>query len=266
MQFIAIIMVIHATYTHIENMPSFTHITCTREGTIAIATLLDSQIKRDELTEDLRRELVAAWDETPVERWVLDLGRVEFFSSAGIAPLLALHRKLQGRRNRVLLCNVKPAVADMLRVTHLISDSPGQARPFELATNLDDALLRLRHLDSEVKESVLIVRLAEKELHGEDFAEDIGAEMLHRWQAAGARDAVVDFTPVQVISTPCMRPLLSLRTQVRQGGGRIIFTGMAPSVKEILDVTRLTATTPAAPALFETAADIPAALALLRAS
>jgi anti-anti-sigma factor len=246
-------------------MPSFTHINCTREGAIAIATLLDSQIKRDELTDELRRELVAAWDDMPVDRWVLDLGRVEFFSSAGIAPLLALHRKLQGRRNRVVLCNVKPAVADMLRVTHLISEAPGQARPFELAINLDDALLRLRHLHTEVRDNVLIVRLAEKELHGEDFAEDIGAEMLYRWQAAGARDAIIDFTPVQVISTPCMRPLLNLRTHVRQVGGRIVFTSMAPSVKEILDVTRLTGATPAAPALFETAADIPAALALLRA-
>lgn len=257
-------MVFRPIRNDIETMPNFTHISCIRDGALAVVTFLDPQIKCDDITDQLRDELSAACEQTPVEQWVLDLRHVEFFSSAGVPPLLTLHRKLQGRRGRVLLCNVKPAIADMFRVTHLVREVAGQPRPFELATSLEDALLRLRHVRADFQEGVLVLTLTEKELHGDDLAEEMGAEMLHRWQAAQARDVIIDFAAVEVISTPCMRPLLNLRTQVRQGGGRIAFAGLSPQVREIFEVTRLTATSAASPALFETAADVPAALALFK--
>jgi anti-anti-sigma factor len=246
-------------------MPSFTHITCIRDGALAVVTFLDPQIQRDELTDKVREELSAACEQTPVDHWVLDFRHVEFFSSAGVPPLLTLHRKLQSRRSRVLLCNVKSIVADMFRVTHLVREAPGQPRPFELATTLEDALLRLRHVRADFREGVLVLTLAEKELHGDDLAEEMGAEMLHRWQAAQAPAVIIDFAAVQVISTPCMRPLLNLRTHVRQNGGRIVFASLAPQVREIFEVTRLTAPSAASPALFETAADIASAVGLLKA-
>jgi anti-anti-sigma factor len=66
-------------------------------------------------------------------RLVIDLGRVEYISSAGLRALLVVAKKLKEPGSRLVLCGMAPAVKQIFALA-------GFLRIFEVATTLDDAL------------------------------------------------------------------------------------------------------------------------------
>jgi len=246
-------------------MSTYQHIDFQSDGPIAAITLLPRRLQRDEVSDALRQELLRAWEEFPVDQWILDFQHVEFLSTAGLQCLFALQRKLQPRRARILLCNVKPQVAEVFRVTHLAGNGPNARQPFELTGDRQEALQRLRRLRWEMIGKVLVFHFVDKELHGEDLAELLGGEIAHGLEATKAHLVALDFAAVEMISTPCMRPLLALRTRLRQEGGHVLLCNLSPQVQEIFEVTRFISSKSGTTALFEAAANVPAAVAALQA-
>jgi anti-anti-sigma factor len=52
-------------------------------------------------------------------RVALDLGRVDFLSSSGVAILVGLKRRVEGSQGKLVLFAVQPVVQDLLRITRL---------------------------------------------------------------------------------------------------------------------------------------------------
>lgn len=241
----------------------FAHLECKLDQGTLVLSLLDSNVSGDELAENLRRELLAASEAHPVPKWVLDFGRVRFFTSAGIRPLLTLHRKLQSSGARLVLCNLREDIAEVFHATRLLATPGSPPGPFEAAADLNEALCRLRHHTSRMESGVLVLTMAHKELRGEELADDLAKEMMNSWQAVQARNVILDFQGVEMVTTPCMRGLLQLRAQVKEKGGQVVLCNLTPQVAEIFSVTRLISSNPAIPSLFQAHPDVASAIKAL---
>ena len=49
----------------------------------------------------------------------LDFSDVDLFTSEGLGRLITLHRKLQAKKGRLVLCNIKQDVRDVFKITKL---------------------------------------------------------------------------------------------------------------------------------------------------
>ncbi len=69
----------------------------------------------------------------------LDLGQVDFLSSSGVAILVGLKRRIEGKPAKFVIFGVQPVVQDLLRITRL-------TQYFTFADDEKDALAILRPL------------------------------------------------------------------------------------------------------------------------
>ncbi len=58
-------------------------------------------------------------DRVGAGRIVLKLGNVTYMSSAGLGVLIALHKKMQAAGGCLVLCDLRPAVQELITVTRL---------------------------------------------------------------------------------------------------------------------------------------------------
>src|SRR5205823_5930490 len=123
-----------------------------------------------------------------------------------------------------------------------ISPTRSASAPFEMAGDVAEALARLRLHTSRTERGVLILTPTESRLHGESLADELTAELTATVQDAGAQKVILDFAGVEAITTPCMRPLITLAQQLRAKSGRLLLCNLRPMVAEVLTVTRLIST------------------------
>ena len=67
-------------------------------------------------------------------RLVLDLGGIDFVSSAGLRVILAAMKKAQAAQGRFALCSLQPAVQEVLEIagfSSLLSVHPGRGEALE---------------------------------------------------------------------------------------------------------------------------------------
>lgn len=244
--------------------PNFKHIACRREPGILVIVLTDEKIQGDELGDAIRQSLLAAVSHYQVNKVVIDFRNVRYLSSAGFRPLLSLHRKLGETRGRMVFCNLSAEILEVFSVTRLISSTRSGTAPFERAIDLADALARFRHHTSRIEQDLLVIRLTEARLQGDDLADDLNEEMLATVNGTASTRVVLDCEAVEALTTACLRPLLNLRKDLQGKGGRLVLCNLRPLVAEVLTATRLINSGNAAPAPLETAADLPAAIALAK--
>ena len=84
---------------------------------------------RNSALRDSLYELVAAHDE-PL--FAIDLAKVDYLSSSGVAILVGLKRRVETKRGKIVLFHVQPIVRDLLAVMKLdrffiITDEEAQA-------------------------------------------------------------------------------------------------------------------------------------------
>ena len=240
--------------------PSFAHLACRTESGTLVLTFQDTQITGDELADAIREELLAALDHFGPTRLVLDFANVQYLSSAGFRPLLGLHRKITERGCRMMFANLHPDIAEVFTVTRLLSPNPAIRAPFQAAPDVPSAIARLKHHSSHEERGVLVITITEAKLHGEELAETLMKELLETVQSSGKTLVVLDMKQVESISTPCMRPLLSLRSHLKTNGGRICLCNLSSFVSEVLTVTRLIAQPGSTSAPLEHAADVASAV------
>jgi anti-sigma B factor antagonist len=116
---------------------------------VLVLTILEKQLRGDDLADAMRQELILAVEHYGIVRVVLDFQNVEYLSSAGIRPLLGLHRHLKDKNGRMVLCNLPPIVKDTLNTLRLIGTSRSSAIPFETAADVPSAVASLTRTEAE---------------------------------------------------------------------------------------------------------------------
>lgn len=243
--------------------PTFERLDCRVESGTLIATFKDDQITGDELADALRDEFLAALDHFAPSKMVINFEKVRYLSSAGFRPLLALHRKITERGCRMMFCNLEPEIEEVFTVTRLLSPNAKIKAPFQAAPDVPSAIAQLKHHASRIENGVLVITITEKTLHGEELADAMVKELLDTVTTASTNKVVLDLKEVESISTPCMRPLLSLRSLLKTSGGRVCLCNLSSFVGEVLTVTRLIAPPGGGVAPLEHASDVPAAIKAL---
>jgi anti-anti-sigma factor len=107
-----------------------------------------AEIRGDALADELRDELLAAYENSAAVHAVLDLRGVTFLSSAGFRPFLSLQRRVRTRGGRLVLCRLGPEVEEVLSVTRLISRHGATPAAFTTRATVPAAVAFLYEADS----------------------------------------------------------------------------------------------------------------------
>jgi anti-anti-sigma factor len=105
----------------------YRHLTCP----LVVLRVSDPHVAGDTVADALRDELLAAYQHCGAVHAVVDLQQVTYISSAGIRPLLALHRQVRDRGGRLILTGLTTEVEGVLKVTRLLSGSGASPTAFE---------------------------------------------------------------------------------------------------------------------------------------
>ena len=89
------------------------------ESDVLIVALTDSVSLNDFRNTPLRDELLNLIQARDEPRLALDMGRVDYLSSSGVAILVGLKRRLDAGGGKLVLFHVQPVVLDLLRVMRL---------------------------------------------------------------------------------------------------------------------------------------------------
>jgi anti-anti-sigma regulatory factor len=243
-------------------MDVYRHIACQPEGGLLVVTLLDADIQEEDVVEGLRQELLDASGRFASAKWALDFHKVMQFASAGIRPLLYLHRKMQDRAGRMVFFNLKKELLELFLATRLIGAGPATST-FELAKDLPDALAKLRHYRWTMFKGVLVFTFCEEKLLADALGDELTAGLEEVVTSSGAAKVILDFEKVAMIATPCLRPLLHISNLLKSRGGRVVLAHLSPLLKEVLSVTRMIAPNAATKGLFECYPDTESALKAL---
>jgi anti-sigma B factor antagonist len=104
-----------------------------------VITIDEAAALNDFRSNSFRESLYETVQNHEAARVALDLGRVDFLSSSGVAILVGLKRRLDGKQGKLVLFRVQPVVQDLLRITRL-------TQYFAFADGEEQALAALRPL------------------------------------------------------------------------------------------------------------------------
>jgi len=121
----------------------------------------------------------------------------------------------------------------------------------------------IHHLQSNVEQGVLVLTLTVNQLQDEKLAEAVLQELISSIEQSGIRKVVIDLRNIKFISSVAFRPLLHVRRILHDAGGRLVLCGLSSVVGDVFYTTRLVSPDGSFSALFELAADVPAAVAHL---
>jgi anti-anti-sigma factor len=116
-------------------------------------------------------------------------------------------------------------------------------------------------LHSSVDQGVLVLIVTQQRIQGEETAQQMRDEMQHALEHAGVKRVVVDLQHVRYLSSVAFWPLLSLRRQLLNAGGRMIICGLSGDLEDVFMTTKMISTGGAVDAPFEVAPDAAAAIA-----
>jgi anti-anti-sigma factor len=118
---------------------SFKYINCP----VLVIRITESQVMGDTVADTLRDELLSAYERSGAVHVIIDMARVEYLSSAGIRPLLALNRQVREREGRLILCKLIETVHGVFLATRLVSTSKAAPATFETFATVSEAVASL---------------------------------------------------------------------------------------------------------------------------
>ena len=121
-----------------------------------------------------------------------------------------------------------------------------------------DPLLR-----SSLEQGVLMLTIVQPRIQGEEIAQSLREEMLSEVDRAGVNRVVIDLQHARYLSSVAFWPLLSLRRQLLDTGGRLIICGLSGDIEDIFMTTKMISPGGEVDAPFEVAPDAAAAMARL---
>ena len=123
---------------------------------------------------------------------------------------------------------------------------------------------KFSHISCRKEDGVLVILLLDQKLQGDELADGLRHDFLEALSTHGLNKVVIDFHNVKYLSTAGFRPLLTLHRKLHEVEGRMVFCNLTPETEEVFVVTRLISANRFSTAPFESAGDLPAALARFR--
>jgi anti-anti-sigma factor len=117
--------------------PAFQFLTVNEVDGVAVITFLETaaMVEGDKV-ETLAKELFSLIEEKKYKKVLLNLYNAGYMSSAMLAQLVTLHRKMQAQKGKVRLCCLRPPVMDAFKVSQfdrlfdIFADEPSALKKF----------------------------------------------------------------------------------------------------------------------------------------
>ena len=90
-----------------------------QKGDVAVVRFADKRIWEDPTIEEIGEQLIGLVERGQQKKLLLNFTDVEFVSSAAVAMLITLHKKVQAASAKMKLCSVRPEILEVLKVTQL---------------------------------------------------------------------------------------------------------------------------------------------------
>ena len=118
-------------------------------------------------------------------------------------------------------------------------------------------------LRSSQDKGILVLTIIQSRIQGEEIAQTLRDEMRQAVEQSRLTQVVIDLQHVRYLSSVAFWPLLSLRRQLNDSGGRMMICGLSGDLEDVFTTTRMISTGGAVDAPFEVAPDVAAAVARL---
>jgi anti-anti-sigma factor len=118
-------------------------------------------------------------------------------------------------------------------------------------------------LQSAVNQGVLVLTLTQSRIQGEEVAEALRDEMRAAVDRARVNRVVIDLQHARYLSSAAFWPLLCLRRELLDTGGRLMICGLCDDVEDVFMTTKMISNDGAVDAPFEVAPNAAAAVARL---
>lgn len=112
--------------------------------------LNEARIATDETADKVRDKLLDMAEEIDARYIALDMSQVDFLSSAGLRPFIAVNKQLTGRGGRLFVCNVQPMVREVLELTRLVTGKGASPVQFYAADDIPSAVKRIYEEDDSL--------------------------------------------------------------------------------------------------------------------
>ena len=122
-----------------------------------------------------------------------------------------------------------------------------------------------RHISVREDGGVLILTIELQRISTYELSEAIGRELIEAVKGLESPKVVVNLGKVEYMSSVGYGPLITLRSRVRDSGGRLILCRLSGVVKEMFEATRLLINPSSPKSLFEFTDSLDDAVALARA-
>src|SRR3984893_5578195 len=88
-------------------------------GDVTMVNFTDRKILDEQNIQVIGEQLFSLVDEAGRRKVLLNFGNVEYLSSAALAKLITLNKKLQQAGGRLILCNIDPQIYEVFEITKL---------------------------------------------------------------------------------------------------------------------------------------------------
>jgi anti-sigma B factor antagonist len=88
-------------------------------GEVTVVNFTDRKILDEQNIQAIGEQLFSLVDESGRRKVLLNFGNVEYLSSAALAKLITLNKKLQQVGGRLVLCNIDPSIYEVFEITKL---------------------------------------------------------------------------------------------------------------------------------------------------
>ena len=88
-------------------------------GDVTVVNFTDRKILDEQNIQVIGEQLFSLVDEAGRRKILLNFGNVEYLSSAALAKLITLNKKLQQSGGRLILCNISDQIYEVFEITKL---------------------------------------------------------------------------------------------------------------------------------------------------
>jgi anti-sigma B factor antagonist len=88
-------------------------------GDVTVVNFVDRKILDEQNIQVIGEQLFSLVDNSGRRKVLLNFSNVEYLSSAALAKLITLNKKLQQVNGRLVLCNIDPQIYEVFEITKL---------------------------------------------------------------------------------------------------------------------------------------------------
>jgi anti-sigma B factor antagonist len=100
-------------------MDQYRRIQTAKKDDIHMVLFKDKKILDDTVLDEIKSEIMTLIGKASGPDMLLDFGNVEFMSSAMLGLLGTLHRKIAAGHGRLKMCNIRPEIFQVFKLTNL---------------------------------------------------------------------------------------------------------------------------------------------------